>query len=70
RRSYRAGSFFSGRHLPLNKVLVGLWGLLHRASQGSIASWLKTSRDTVRDLTRDYYQLIEADLRLEDMQIG
>ena len=70
RQSLRSGSFFAGRHLQVNEVLIDLWELLHRSSQGSIKSRLNTSRDTVRDLTRDFYLLIEADLRLEDMQIG
>ncbi|KAI7846995.1 hypothetical protein BDC45DRAFT_414030, partial [Circinella umbellata] len=70
RISLQEGSFFSNRHLPLNQVLQGLWGLLHRFSYESIESYTRSSNNTIRYLARDFYLLMEADLRLNDVQIG
>ncbi|KAG0972494.1 hypothetical protein G6F29_013453 [Rhizopus arrhizus] len=70
RISYLDGSFFQGRKSIIHQTLLVVYLFLLQVPNGTISTMTGLSLPTVRNIIKDIYQVMEADLRIEDVQIG
>ncbi|KAI8326605.1 hypothetical protein EDC96DRAFT_421613, partial [Choanephora cucurbitarum] len=63
-------SFFEGRKLNEAEVMRFLYGWALKMRNDMLCTFVGTSPDTIRDLLRDWYQMIQEDIRDEDVKIG
>lgn len=70
RVSYLSGSFFGNRKIEINKVLLVLYFFLLRSPLDSIIKMSGLSKPTVIAIIMDILQVMEADLKVEDVQVG
>jgi hypothetical protein len=68
--SPRLNSFFANRNLDPSVTLEILFFWLRRTRRTQIAETVGVSRNTVRLVLNDWYQLLQEDLQERDMQIG
>ncbi|KAG0742795.1 hypothetical protein G6F40_016112 [Rhizopus arrhizus] len=70
RISYLDGSFFQGRKSIIHQTLLVVYLFLLQVPNGTISIMTGLSLPTVRNIIKDIYQIMEADLRIEDVQVG
>ncbi|KAG1035347.1 hypothetical protein G6F43_013243 [Rhizopus delemar] len=70
RISYLDGSFFQGRKSIIHQKLLVVYLFLLQVTIGTISTMTGLSLPTVRSIIKDIYQVMEADLRIEDAQVS
>ncbi|OBZ81182.1 hypothetical protein A0J61_10770 [Choanephora cucurbitarum] len=66
----KKNSFFEGRRLNEAEVMRFLYGWALKMRNDMLCAFVGASPDTIRDLLRDWYQIIQEDIRHDDVEIG
>lgn len=70
KRTLRSNSFFYHLKAPVNKVAMVIYLFLMKCKQVQIEKMTKLNRKTIEDIITNIYDVMEADLIEEDIQIG
>lgn len=70
RKTIRKDSFFYNYKVPINSIVMVIYLFIAKCHQTQIEAMTKLNRKTIEDIITGIYDLMEADLTQEDVQIG